>query len=114
MKYTEFNKDIWNSDKKKAHILKVVIIGITLIVAAVIFGIRDQWFTSQAVCCWEDYALYLILTVGFNFAAKTKNYVLSQSTCFVSRAEEPIGLQDYLQAQNSTIEGLVATLKERD
>lgn len=114
MKYVEFNKDIWDRDKKKASILKVIIMSITLIAATIVFGIRDQWFTTQAVCCWEDYLLYLILTVGFTFASKTKNYVLNKSTCFVSSPDKPVGIQDLFEAQNATMEGIVATIKERD
>lgn len=114
MRCTEFNKTIWNKTTKKARKVKVLVIFFTLFIATVFFGIRDCWFTAQAVCCWEDYVLYLILAVGSNIASYIKNLILSKSYCFVSTDRGPIGIQDFLETQNATIEGIVYMIKERD
>ena len=114
-----FDEVAWRKQKQKAVILKCTIVGISLILAAIIFGIRDCWFSLQAIYCWEDYVLYLALTLGFNLAAFIKNYTLDKSRCFIGYEEPRISSEDdpslfFDLAHSACISWLSNIIKERD
>lgn len=113
----EFNRKLWQKSRRRARKWKAFIIIITLFSAIVIFGFRDNWFTDAAIFCWQDYVLYLLLTMGSSCASAIKNFILFKSSCFtspVSSDNSKQSVSDLLVAMNATIEGIIKVLKEKD
>ena len=112
-----FDRELWQKSRRKARVWKVFIIITTLFIAMVIFGFRDSWFTKAAIFCWQDYVLYLLLTIGLSCASAIKNFILFKSSCFISLASSSCSKQDNLDlivAMNATIEGITEVLREKD
>lgn len=103
--HCKFDYSIYKKAKKKATVIKFIILILISLLCLILFGHRDNWFTDDSVFIFEDYLLYFLLTWGIFLSDFHYDRISKRCSCFKNYSET-ISNDVFVEEQLKTIKEL--------